>query len=72
MNPRVKEKVNIEIDKMLEARLIFLMDEVEWDNPIVIQNKKDVAEIRVCMDYHSLSNACVHDPFPTPFNNEVL
>lgn len=40
LSPRVKEKVKKEIDKMLETRLIFLVDEVEWINPIVIQNKK--------------------------------
>lgn len=41
MNLRVKEKVKKEIDKMLEVRLIFLVDEAEWVSPIVIQNKKD-------------------------------
>jgi hypothetical protein len=39
-NPRVKEKVNREIDKMLEAGLIFAVEEVEWVNQIVIQRKK--------------------------------
>ena len=29
-------------------------------------------EIRVCVGYRSLNFACVHDPFPTPFTNEVL
>lgn len=57
---------------MLEAGLIFPVDEAEWINPIVIQNKKDATKIRVCVDYHSLNNACVHDPFPMPFSDEVL
>lgn len=72
LNPRVKEKVKKEIDKMLKAGLIFLVDEAEWVSPIVIQDKKDAMEISVCVDYHSLNNACVHDPFPTPFSDQVL
>jgi hypothetical protein len=40
LNPRVKEKVKREIDKMLEAGLIFPVEEAEWVSPIVIQSKK--------------------------------
>lgn len=72
LNPRVKEKVKRDIDKMLDAGIIFLVDEAEWISPIVIQNKKDVTEIRVFVDYRSLNNACVHDLFPTPFSDEIL
>jgi len=32
----VKEKVKREIDKMLEARLIFPVEEEKWVSPIVI------------------------------------
>jgi hypothetical protein len=36
LNPRVKEKVKKEIDKMLAVGLIFPVDEAEWISPIVI------------------------------------
>jgi hypothetical protein len=72
LNPRVKEKVKKEIDKMLEAGLIFVVEEAQWVSPIVIQRKKDTEDIIVCVDYKSLNSACVHGPFPTPFTNEVL
>jgi hypothetical protein len=36
LKPKVKEKVKREIDKMLEARLIFAVEKVEWVIPIVI------------------------------------
>jgi hypothetical protein len=72
LNPRVKENFKKDIDKMLEAGLIFLVEEEEWVSPIVIQRKKDTEDIRVCVDYISLNSTCVHDPFPTPFTNEVL
>jgi hypothetical protein len=57
---------------MLEASLIFPVEEVEWVSSIVIQNKKDTEDIRVCVDYRSLKSTYVHDPFPTPFSDEVL
>jgi hypothetical protein len=72
LNPRVKEKVKKEIDKMLEASLIFAVEEAEWVSPIVIQRKKDTEDIKVCVDYKSLKYSCVNDPFPTPFTDEVL
>jgi hypothetical protein len=72
LNPRVKQKVKKEMDIMLEIGMIFPMDEVEWINPIVIQKKKGNEDIQVCMDYKSLNDVCVHDPFPTPFSDEVL
>ena len=45
LNPRVKEKVKAEIEKMLKEGLIFPVDEVEWVSPIVIQNKKEKSKI---------------------------
>jgi hypothetical protein len=72
LNPRVKEKVKKEIDKMLETCLIFPIEEAEWVSLIVIQSKKDTEDIRVCVDYKSLNSAYVHDPFPTPFIDEVI
>jgi hypothetical protein len=72
LNLRVKEKFKREIDKILEDGLIFQVEEEEWVSSIVIQNKKDIEDIRVCLDYKSLNFACVHDPFPTPFTDEVL
>jgi hypothetical protein len=72
INPRVKEKVKKEIDKMLEVGLIFAVEEAEWVSPIVIQSKKGTKDIGVCVDYRSLNSACVHDSFPTCFIDEVL
>lgn len=72
LNPRINEKVKKEIDNILEAGLIFSVDKEEWVSPILIHNKKDAMEIRVCIDYHNLNNAYVHDPLPTPFSDEVL
>ena len=39
---------------------------------MVIQEKKQKDEIRICVDLKKLNDVCVHDPFPTPFTDEVL
>jgi hypothetical protein len=38
---------------------------------MVVQDKK-TREIRICVDLRKLNYACLHDPFPTPFTDEVL
>ena len=39
---------------------------------MVIQDKKEKGEIRICVDLRKLNDASLHDPFPTPFTDEVL
>ena len=48
------------------------MEESEWVSPIVFQDKKAKCEIRIYVDLRKLNDAYVHDPFPTPFIDEVL
>ena len=48
------------------------MEESEWVSPIVVQDKKTKGEIRICVDLRNLNDASIHDPFPTPFTDEVL
>ena len=71
-NPRYKEKVKVELDCMLDARIIEPIEELEWISPIVIQDKKTTYEVRICVHLRKLNDACLHDPFPIPFIDEVL
>jgi len=57
---------------MLEAGIIELFEESEWISPMAIQEKNIVGEIRIYVDLRKLNDACLHDPFPTPFMDEVL
>jgi hypothetical protein len=72
LNPIFKEKVKKEIERMIEARMIFPIDKVEWIIHIVVQTKKGIYDIRVCADYIILNATFVHDPFLTAFSDEVL
>jgi hypothetical protein len=38
---------------------------------MVVQDKK-AGGIRICIELRKLNDACLHDPFPTPFTDEVL
>ena len=57
---------------MLEAGIIEPVEESKWISPIVIQYKNVIGEVRICVDLRKLNDACLHDPFPTPFTDEVL
>jgi hypothetical protein len=56
---------------MLEAGIIETIEESEWINPMVVEDKKS-EEIIICVYLKKLNDACLHDPFPTPFIDEVL
>jgi hypothetical protein len=71
LNPKYKQKVKIELDRMLEAEIIEPFEEYEWIIPMVVQDKNS-GEIRICVDLRKLNDACLHYPFPTPFTDGVL
>ncbi len=62
----------MELDKMLTVGIIEPVEELEWVSPMVVQEKKTKGEIKICVDLRKLNNACLHDPFHTPFVDEVL
>ena len=57
---------------MLNGGIIELVEEYEWISPIVIQDKKKTGEVRICVNLRKLNDACLHNPFPTPFIDEVI
>jgi hypothetical protein len=71
LNPKYKKKVKIELDRILEAGIIEPVKESEWISPMVVKDKK-TGELRICVYLKKLNDACLHDPFPTPFSDEVL
>ena len=58
---------------MLAAGIIYLIDQSEWESPMVVQPKKhDPAKLRICVDFRELNNVTLTDPFPTPYADEIL
>ena len=70
---KYKEIVKTKIDNMLLVGIIYPIDQLEWDSPMVVQPKKhDPKKLRVCVDYRWLNKATKIDPFPTPYADEIL
>jgi hypothetical protein len=57
---------------MLEANIIEPVEESKWISSMVVQDKKQGRGIRICINLRKFNDACLHDPFPTPFMDEVL
>lgn len=57
---------------MLAVGIIEPVGESDWVSPMIVQEKKQKGEIRICVDLKKLNDACVHNPFLTPFTDEVL
>ena len=45
LNPKYKEKVRMELDKMLAAGIIEPIEESKWVSPMVVQEKNTKGEI---------------------------
>ena len=56
---------------MLASGIIEPVEESEWVIPMVVQEKNQ-GGIRICVNLMKLNDSCLHDPFPTPFTDEVL
>ena len=56
---------------MLKDGIIEPVEESKWISPMVVQEKKQ-GRIRICVDLRKLNDACLPDPFHTPFTDEVL
>jgi hypothetical protein len=72
LNHIYKKKVKDEINRMLKADIIEPVEESEWISLMVVEDKKQRRGIMICVDLRKLNDACLHDPFPTPFTDEVL
>jgi len=72
LNVKYKEKAYVELNKMLPMGIIDPIEDYDWVSPMVVQEKKQNGEIRICMDLMKLNDACVHGPFLTTFIDEVL
>lgn len=65
-------KVHLELDKILTAGITEPLEEFDWVSQMVVQEKKQKDEIRICVDLRKGNDTCVHDPFLTTFTDKVL
>ena len=56
----------------MDACIIEPIEESEWISLIVLQDKNTMGEVCIWVELRKLDDACLHDPFLTPFTDEVL
>jgi hypothetical protein len=63
--------VKEELDKLLEAGFIKLVETSEWVSPVVLALKKN-SKLRVCVNYKALNKVIKKDRYPVPFCEKNL
>jgi hypothetical protein len=71
MNPTLKDIVKEELQKILQANIIYPISDSQWVYPLVIVPKKN-GKWRICVDIRELNKATHRDYFPLPFVDQVL
>jgi len=72
LNLKYNEKVKEDLDKLLVVGIVEPVEESKWVSPMIVQEKKPKGEIIICLTLRKLNDAFAHDPFPTPFTDQVL
>nr|GFC40153.1 reverse transcriptase domain-containing protein [Tanacetum cinerariifolium] len=81
VNPKIHDVIKKEVEKLLDAGLIYPISDSPWVSPVHCVPKKDgftvveneliptrlVTRWRVCIDYRKLNEATQKDHFPLPF-----
>lgn len=70
-NSKVADAIFREIDKMLQARIIYPIHHCTWVANIVPVRKKN-GEIRICVDFRNLNQASLKDNYPLPVMDHIL
>jgi hypothetical protein len=71
MHPSLEPQVKAELNKMLEARIIFPVRHTQWISNLVHVRKKN-GDIRLCVDFRNLNKASKKDNYPVPPMEEDL
>lgn len=68
---RVKENMEVELKKLLDAGIIKEVEASEWLSPVVMALKSS-GESRLCVDLRGLNKCVVVDHYPLPNISEML
>ena len=71
LRPDVMDKIEQEVEKLKNIGFIREEQHPEWLANIVPVTKKN-GQIRVCIDYRDLNNACPKDEFPLPIPEVMI
>ena len=64
-------KIETEVNKLIEVDFIREVKYPTWISSIVPVRKKN-GQIRICVDFRDLNNACPKDDFPLPITELMV
>ena len=71
IHPWLESLVKKELNKLLAAKIIFLVRHTTWVENIVLVRKKS-GEIRSCIDFRNLNRASLKDNYSVPSMEQIL
>jgi hypothetical protein len=71
MHPKLKPTIKKELNKLLTAKIIFLVRHMQWVSNLVHVRKKS-GEIQICVDFRNLNRASDKDNYPVPSMEQIL
>ncbi|KAH9308804.1 hypothetical protein KI387_036715, partial [Taxus chinensis] len=71
INPHMEPLMRKELNKLIEASIIFLIKHSSWVANLVPVRKKS-REIRLCVDFRDLNRASLKDHYLLPFMEQIL
>ena len=69
--PELIPQIETEVNKLIEAGFIREVQYPEWIINIILVKRKN-GQIRVCVDFRDLNNACPKDDFPLPITEVMV
>eukprot|EP00253_Pinus_taeda_P025756 PITA_25756 len=71
MHPSLEPLVKKELNKMLDAKIIFPVRDTHWVANLVLVRKKN-GDIKLCIDFRNLNKASQKDNYPVPSMEHIL
>ncbi len=71
LNPNYATIVKHNINKLLVAGFIKLVEDATWLPPIIVVLKKN-GKLKICVDFRKLNAATKKDQYPLLFTDEVI
>jgi len=71
IHPNLESQMKAELNKLLKAKIIFLVRHSNWVSNMVPIRKKN-GDIRICIDFRNLNKANQKDNFPLPTMEQTL
>ena len=67
----IREEVDKELKKMLQADIIEEAEAPEWLSPLVVTRRRN-GKVRICVDLRGPNKAIIQDAFPLPYLEEMF